>query len=172
MVVPQTLLQTAFELARNPRSKVKTLGQQLIGASLITPAQLESAITPKTKVLVLNSPSNPGGHAYTPAELKALAEVVLRHPTLMVFSDEISARAFVDRSLVLAGYRTRARELCVMVLRACASKGSWSGAAMAPTAAAPVDGPALLREVVGSCSQRTVEIGKGIQVVNSEELTP
>ena len=55
----------------------------------ITPQQLESAITPKSKVLMLNSPSNPAGHAYTPAELKALADVVARHPHLIVFSDEI-----------------------------------------------------------------------------------
>jgi aspartate aminotransferase len=55
----------------------------------ITPAQLESAIGPRTKVLVLNSPSNPAGHAYTPAELKALAEVVARHSHVVVFSDEI-----------------------------------------------------------------------------------
>src|ERR1700742_160952 len=41
----------------------------------ITPAQLDAAITPKSKVLILNSPSNPGGHAYTPDELKALADV-------------------------------------------------------------------------------------------------
>jgi aspartate aminotransferase len=55
----------------------------------ITPAQLESAITPKTKVLILNSPSNPAGHAYAPAELKALADVVAKHPQVVVFSDEI-----------------------------------------------------------------------------------
>jgi aspartate aminotransferase len=55
----------------------------------ITPAQLEAAITPRTKVLVLNSPSNPAGHAYTPDELKALADVVVKHPNLTVFSDEI-----------------------------------------------------------------------------------
>jgi aspartate aminotransferase len=55
----------------------------------ITPQQLERAITPKSKVLVLNSPSNPGGHAYEPAELKALADVVAKHPNLVVFSDEI-----------------------------------------------------------------------------------
>src|SRR3982750_4610441 len=55
----------------------------------ITPQQLESAITPKTKVFLINSPSNPAGHAYTPAELKALAEVVVKHPNLIVFSDEI-----------------------------------------------------------------------------------
>jgi aspartate aminotransferase len=62
----------------------------------ITPAQLEAAIGPKTKVLVLNSPSNPGGHAYTPAELKALADVVARHPNLTVFSDEIYEKLVYD----------------------------------------------------------------------------
>jgi aspartate aminotransferase len=54
----------------------------------ITPDQLRSAITPKTKVFVLNSPSNPTGMIYTPAEIKALAEVVVEHDILVV-SDEI-----------------------------------------------------------------------------------
>src|ERR1019366_7395989 len=62
----------------------------------ITPAQLEAAISSKTKVLVLNSPSNPGGHAYAPAELKALADVVARHPDLIVFSDEIYEKLVYD----------------------------------------------------------------------------
>ncbi len=62
----------------------------------ITPAQLESAITPKTKVLVLNSPSNPGGHAYTPEELKALAEVVAKRSNVIVFSDEIYEKLLYD----------------------------------------------------------------------------
>jgi aspartate aminotransferase len=55
----------------------------------ITPQQLEAAIGPKSRVLIINSPSNPGGHAYTPDELKALADVVVKHPNLVVFSDEI-----------------------------------------------------------------------------------
>ncbi len=55
----------------------------------ITPQQLEQAITPRTKVLILNSPSNPAGHGYTRAEMQALADVVVRHPNLIVFSDEI-----------------------------------------------------------------------------------
>src|SRR5271154_6890192 len=62
----------------------------------ITPSQLEEAITPKTRVLVLNSPSNPGGHAYTPEELTALAEVVAKHPKLVVFSDEIYEKLVYD----------------------------------------------------------------------------
>ncbi len=55
----------------------------------ITPQQLEAAITPKTRLLVLNSPSNPSGMAYTKAELKALGDVLLKHPTVLIVSDDI-----------------------------------------------------------------------------------
>src|SRR5580704_10015675 len=63
-------------------------GEESAGFKL-TPGQLQSAITSKTRVLIINSPSNPGGHAYTPAELKALADVAAKNPNLVVFSDEI-----------------------------------------------------------------------------------
>ena len=62
----------------------------------ITPAQLEAAIGPRTKVLIINSPSNPAGHAYTPEELSALAGVVAKHPNLVVFSDEIYEKLVYD----------------------------------------------------------------------------
>jgi|TARA_R100001244_G_scaffold39766_14_gene36112 aspartate aminotransferase len=55
----------------------------------ITPAQLEAAISPKTKWLILNSPSNPTGAAYSAAELKALGEVILPHQNLMVMTDDM-----------------------------------------------------------------------------------
>lgn len=55
----------------------------------MTPAQLEAAITPKTKMLILCSPSNPTGSVYTAEELKALAEVVKKHEDLFVLADEI-----------------------------------------------------------------------------------
>jgi aspartate aminotransferase len=55
----------------------------------ITPPQLEAAITPRTKWLVLNSPSNPTGAAYTAEELKALGEVLLRHPHVWVMADDM-----------------------------------------------------------------------------------
>ena len=55
----------------------------------LTPEQLDAAVTPKTKVVLINSPSNPSGIAYTPDELRALADVVLKHPQVVVFSDEI-----------------------------------------------------------------------------------
>ncbi len=55
----------------------------------ITPQQLEAAITPKTKMLILCSPSNPTGSVYSAEELKGLAEVILRHEDLYVLADEI-----------------------------------------------------------------------------------
>ena len=55
----------------------------------ITPAQLEAAITPATKWLILNSPSNPTGAAYTADELAALGAVLLRHPQVWVMTDDM-----------------------------------------------------------------------------------
>lgn len=55
----------------------------------ITPAQLEAAITPRTRLLILCSPSNPTGAVYSAAELEALAEVLRRHERVIVVSDEI-----------------------------------------------------------------------------------
>lgn len=55
----------------------------------MTPEQLEAAITPKTRLLILCSPSNPTGSVYSKAELKALAEVIKRHENLFVLADEI-----------------------------------------------------------------------------------
>ena len=55
----------------------------------ITAAQLEAAITPKTRMLVLCSPSNPTGAVYSKAELEALAEVIKKHPEMYVLADEI-----------------------------------------------------------------------------------
>ncbi len=62
----------------------------------ITPEQLEAAITPKTKLFVLNSPSNPTGMVYSPAEIKALAEVLDRHPHVYIVSDEIYEKILYD----------------------------------------------------------------------------
>ena len=55
----------------------------------ITPAQLEAAITPKTRWLILNSPSNPTGAAYSAIELEALGEVLLEHPHVMLLTDDM-----------------------------------------------------------------------------------
>ncbi len=55
----------------------------------ITPAQLEAAITPKTKMIFFNSPNNPSGSIYSESEYRALAEVLKKHPQIYILSDEI-----------------------------------------------------------------------------------
>jgi aspartate aminotransferase len=62
----------------------------------ISPAQLEAAITPKTKWLIFNSPSNPTGAAYTRAEIKALTEVLVRHPHVWVMTDDMYEHLVYD----------------------------------------------------------------------------
>jgi len=62
----------------------------------LTPAQLEAAITPRTRWLVLNAPNNPSGATYSYAELKGLAEVLLRHPHVWVMTDDIYEHILYD----------------------------------------------------------------------------
>ena len=62
----------------------------------LAPENLEQAITPKTKWLILNSPSNPSGTAYDRSELKALTEVLVRHPHVWVLSDDIYEKIVYD----------------------------------------------------------------------------
>lgn len=62
----------------------------------ITPEQLDASITPRTKWVLLNSPSNPSGAAYTENELKALAEVLRRHPHVWVMADDMYEHIVYD----------------------------------------------------------------------------
>lgn len=62
----------------------------------LTPAQLEAAITPKTKWFIFNSPSNPTGAGYTAAELRALCDVLLRHPHVWIMSDDMYEHLVFD----------------------------------------------------------------------------
>ena len=62
----------------------------------LQPEALERAITPRTRWLVLNAPNNPSGAAYTHAELKALAEVLMRHPHVWVMTDDIYEHILYD----------------------------------------------------------------------------
>jgi len=55
----------------------------------MNPAQLEAAITPKTRMIVINSPSNPSGAVYTLDDLKALGEVLRKHPNIMISTDDM-----------------------------------------------------------------------------------
>jgi len=60
----------------------------------ITPRQLAAAITPKTRLLLLNSPCNPTGAAYTRAELKALGDVLLEHPRIVIGTDDMYEKIY------------------------------------------------------------------------------
>ncbi|WP_420992198.1 aspartate transaminase [Cupriavidus sp. 30B13] len=62
----------------------------------LRPQDLERAITPRTRWLVLNAPNNPSGAAYSHAELKALAEVLMRHPHVWVMTDDIYEHILYD----------------------------------------------------------------------------
>ena len=62
----------------------------------MSPQALERAITPRTKWLILNSPSNPTGAAYTRAELKALTEVLVRHPHVWIMADDMYEHLVYD----------------------------------------------------------------------------
>ena len=62
----------------------------------LTPEALDAAITLRTKWVILNSPSNPTGAAYTAAELKALGEVIVRHPHVWVFADDMYEHIVYD----------------------------------------------------------------------------
>lgn len=67
----------------------------------LTPEKLEAAITPKTKMLVINSPSNPTGMAYTAAELLALGEVLRKHPQVLIATDDMYEHTlFGDQTFV------------------------------------------------------------------------
>ena len=62
----------------------------------LTAAQLEAAITPKTKMMFLNSPSNPTGMAYSADDLKALGEVIRKHPNIIVATDDMYEKIMFD----------------------------------------------------------------------------
>lgn len=73
----------------------------------ITPAQLEKAITSKTKMMIFSTPCNPSGSVYSKTELKDLADVIVKHPTMTVISDEIYEHInFVGKHESLAQFDT------------------------------------------------------------------
>lgn len=80
------------EQAKLAGGTVKVITNTVEDGFKLTPQKLEAAITDQSRVLVLNSPSNPTGTMYSRDELSALAEVVVKHPNLIVFSDEIYER--------------------------------------------------------------------------------
>ncbi len=79
------------EIARFAGAEVVPLKTTAIAGFRITAEQLEAAITPRTRWLLLNSPGNPTGAVYSAADLQALGAVLARHPQVLVMSDDIYA---------------------------------------------------------------------------------
>jgi aspartate aminotransferase len=89
VIIPTPYWVTYSELVKIARGKVVEVHTSLESGFKITPAQLEAAITPKSKVFLFSSPCNPSGAVYSKAELAALAAVFQKYPQIAILSDEI-----------------------------------------------------------------------------------
>lgn len=89
VIIPTPYWVTYSELVRLSDGKPVFIQSTIDSKYKITPAQLEAAIAPKTKLFLFSSPCNPSGSVYSREELRALAEVFMKHPEVMIISDEI-----------------------------------------------------------------------------------
>jgi aspartate aminotransferase len=123
----------------------------------LTPEALDRAITPRTKWLVLNSPSNPSGAAYSEAELKGLAEVLLKHPHVWVLTDDMYEHLtygdFVFRTIAEVEPRLIERTLTMNgVSKAYAMTGWRIGYAAGPAALIKAMDMIQGQQTSGACS--------------------
>lgn len=95
VILPSPYWLSYPEMVTLAGGKVVTIAATEESDFKITPAELERAITPRTKLFILNSPSNPTGAVYTEAELRAIAEV-LRQKNIFIISDEIYEKLIYD----------------------------------------------------------------------------
>jgi aspartate aminotransferase len=89
VVIPTPYWVTYSELVKIARGKVVEIRTTVENGFKTTPAQLEAAITGRTKVFMFSSPCNPSGAVYSKAELEALAVVFRKHPDVVILADEI-----------------------------------------------------------------------------------
>ena len=89
VIIPTPYWVTYSEIVRMAGGAVKFVNTSINNGYKITPAELESAISNKTKLFMFSSPCNPSGAVYSKAELTALAEVFKKHPAIFIMSDEI-----------------------------------------------------------------------------------
>ncbi len=89
VIIPTPYWVTYSELVKIARGKVVEVKSSPDTGFKINAAQLEAAITPKSKVFLFSSPCNPSGAVYSKEELEALAEVFRKHPQILIISDEI-----------------------------------------------------------------------------------
>ena len=89
IIIPTPYWVSYSEIARMTRADVVFVHTTAATGFKLTPAQLEAAITPKSKLFIFSSPCNPTGAVYTKDELQALAKVFEKHPEIYIISDEI-----------------------------------------------------------------------------------
>jgi aspartate aminotransferase len=89
VVIPTPYWVTYSEIVKLAEGKVVLVRTALENKYKITPAELEAAITPQTRLFMFSSPCNPSGSVYSKEELTALVEVFRKHPNVLILSDEI-----------------------------------------------------------------------------------
>jgi aspartate aminotransferase len=89
VIVPAPYWVSYVELVKLAEGKSVVIPTSIEADFKVTPKQLEEAITPRTRMLILCSPSNPTGSVYSRSELEALANVLEKHPEVFIISDEI-----------------------------------------------------------------------------------
>lgn len=89
VIIPTPYWVTYSEIVKLGEGDVKLVKTSIQNDYKLTPAELEAAITPKSKLFIFSSPSNPTGGVYSKEELKGLAEVFKKHPKIFIISDEI-----------------------------------------------------------------------------------
>jgi aspartate aminotransferase len=89
VIIPMPYWVSYIEIVKLAEGKTISVTTTIDSNFKITPAQLEAAITPKTKLFIFSSPCNPTGTVYSKEELRALAEVLKKHPRIYILSDEI-----------------------------------------------------------------------------------
>ncbi len=115
VIIPAPYWVSYSELVKLAQGKNVILPTTLETNYKITPAQLEKAITPKTKALLLCSPSNPTGSLYSKEELKGLVAVLMKHPNVFVISDEIYEHInYVGKHVSVAEF-PEIKERCVII---------------------------------------------------------
>ncbi|MGN6352973.1 MAG: pyridoxal phosphate-dependent aminotransferase, partial [Parafilimonas sp.] len=89
VIIPTPYWVTYSELVKIAGGKVVEIRSKPENGFKISPAELEAAITPKTKMFLFSSPCNPSGAVYSKEELRGLADVFAKHPNIAIISDEI-----------------------------------------------------------------------------------